>query len=351
MYRSLENNSFEHDDSSELYEHHRFEVDKGQATLRIDKYLSDRIGHVSRTKIQSAAQAGNILVDNCPVKSNYKVKPLEIISVVLPFPPRETEIIPQNIPVNIIYEDNDIIVVNKGAGMIVHPGYGNDNGTLVNALYWHLKDNPLFESGEIRAGLVHRLDKDTTGLMVVAKTEYALNHLAKQFFERAAGRRYIALIWGTFDIGSGTITGHIGRNLKDRRIMAVFPDGSYGKAAVTHYTVLEKLGYVSLLECKLETGRTHQIRAHLAYIRHPVFNDQVYGGSQIIKGTTFSKYKQFVDNCFKILPRQALHAKTISFIHPVTKKLMNFDSELPSDMQQVIDKWRNYITGRKNVFI
>jgi 23S rRNA pseudouridine1911/1915/1917 synthase len=336
----------ESDEQQELFEHYRIKSDPGQSLLRIDKYLSDRIENTSRTRIQNAANAGNILVNNRPVKPNYKVKPGDIIQIVLPTPPREIELIPENIPLNIIYEDDDLLVVNKEPGMVVHPAYGNYTGTLVNALMWHFKDLPLFNTGETRPGLVHRLDKNTSGILVVAKNEYALNRLSRQFFERTTDRRYNALVWGIPDPPEGTITGNVGRNIKDRKIMQVFKDGDEGKPAVTHYKVLEDLGYISLIECKLETGRTHQIRVHLSYIKHPLFNDEEYGGDQILKGTTFTKYQQFIKNCFKILPRQALHAKSLAFDHPVTGKRMSFDSDLPGDMQQIIDKWRKYISGR-----
>lgn len=335
------------DDQAELYEHFRFIVDKGQSLLRIDKFLTSRIENASRTKVQNAAEAGNILVNGKAVKSNYKVKPNEVVSVVMPHPPREIELIPQNIPINIIYEDDDILMVNKEPGMVVHPGYGNYTGTLVNALAYHLKDNPLFASGELRPGLVHRIDKDTSGILVIAKNELAMNKLASQFFNRTSDRKYIALVWGSLKEDEGTITGNIGRNPKDRKQMYVFTDGSDGKHAVTHYKVIERLGYVTLVECKLETGRTHQIRVHFKHIGHPLFNDELYGGNEILKGTTFTKYKQFVHNCFKILPRQALHAKSLAFEHPTTKKWMAFDSELPDDMKQAIDKWRNYISNRE----
>jgi len=335
-------------DSQDLFEHFRFEADPGQALLRIDKFLTNRMQNTSRSRIQAAAQAGNILVNNQPVKSNYKVKPGDIISIVLAYPPVEKEIIPENIPLNIVYEDKHLIVINKEAGMVVHPGHGNYSGTLVHALAYHLKDAPLFKPGELRPGLVHRLDRYTTGIMVVAKTEVALNHLANQFYNRTTDRKYMALVWGIPDPEEGIIEGNIGRNPKDRIRMHVFPDGSDGKPAVTHYRVTEKLGYVSLVECKLETGRTHQIRVHFQHIRHPLFNDPVYGGDRILKGTTFSKYKQFIENCFRILPRQALHARSLAFDHPVTRKRMVFDSELPDDMQQVIGKWRNYLSGRQD---
>jgi 23S rRNA pseudouridine1911/1915/1917 synthase len=296
--------------------------------------------------VQNAANAGNILANNNPVKPNYKVKPGDLIQVVLPTPPREIELIPENIHINIVFEDEDVLVVNKEPGMVVHPGYGNYTGTLVNALMWHFRDLPLFSTGEARPGLVHRIDKNTSGLLVIAKNEYALNRLSRQFFDRTTDRKYNALVWGTPDPREGTITGNVGRNLKDRKIMQVFEDGSDGKNAITHYRVLEDFGYISLIECKLETGRTHQIRIHFSHIKHPLFNDSEYGGDQILKGTTFTKYQQFIKNCFKILPRQALHAKTLSFDHPVTGKRLSFDSVLPDDMMQVIDKWRKYISGR-----
>lgn len=333
-------------DRQELYEHYRIEVDKGQSLLRIDKYLVNKLENASRSRIQNAASAGNILVNNKAVKSNYKIKPDDLISIVLAYPPREYELIPQDIPLQILYEDDDIIVVNKEAGMIVHPGIGNYTGTLINALAWHLKDLPLFKSGEIRPGLVHRIDKNTSGILVVAKTDIALNRLAKQFFDHKVDRTYKALVWGLPDEKEGTISGNIGRNPKDRTKMFVFADGSHGKQAVTHYKVLEDLGYISLVECKLETGRTHQIRVHFKYIGHPLFNDSEYGGNVILKGTTFSKYKQFVLNCFKILPRQALHAKSLDFIHPVTGNRMFFNSDLPEDIQDVISKWKKYTSGR-----
>lgn len=333
-------------DQQELFEHFRIKVDPGQSLLRVDKFLSLRLENTSRTRIQNGADAGNILVNNNPVKSNYKVKPGDIIQVVLPTPPREIELIPEDIPINIVYEDEDVIVVNKEAGMVVHPGYGNYTGTLVNALMWHFKDLPLFQTGEQRPGLVHRIDKNTSGILLIAKNELALNRLSKQFFDRTTDRRYIALVWGVPDPKEGTITGNVGRNIRDRKIMQVFPDDDQGKPAITHYKVIEELGYISMLECKLETGRTHQIRVHFMYIKHPLFSDKEYGGDQILKGTTFTKYQQFVKNCFKILPRQALHAKSLDFNHPVTGKRLSFDSELPDDMIQVIEKWRKYISGR-----
>lgn len=331
------------EDEQELYEHHHFTVDRGQQLLRIDKFLSERI-NTSRNKIQDAAEAGSILVNEKPVKSNYKIKPKDEISIVLPYPKREIELIPQNIPVNIVYEDDDLIVINKPPELVVHPGHGNYSGTLLNALLFHFE-----KAGETKSHLpkpqpflVHRIDKNTSGLLIVAKNETALINLARQFFEKSIDRRYIAIAWGDLKEDSGTITGHVGRSSKDRKVMQVFPDGEYGKPAVTHYKVLERLGYVTLVECKLETGRTHQIRVHFKYIGHPLFNDEKYGGNAILKGTVFTKYKQFVENCFKILPRQALHARCLGFIHPTTKKQMFFDSDLPGDMQTVIERWRKY---------
>jgi 23S rRNA pseudouridine1911/1915/1917 synthase len=338
-------------DQQELFEHFRFRADPGQSFLRVDRFLVDRIENTSRTRIQNAANAGNILVNNKTVKPNYKVKPGDLIQVVLPNPPREIELIPEDIPLNIVYEDDDVLVVNKEPGMVVHPAYGNYRGTLVNALMWHFRDLPLFNTGEARPGLVHRIDKNTSGILVIAKNEYALNRLSKQFFDRTTDRKYHALVWGKPDPAEGTIIGNVGRNLKDRKIMQVFENGTDGKSAVTHYKVLEDLGYISLVECKLETGRTHQIRVHFSHIKHPLFNDEEYGGDQILKGTTFTKYQQFIKNCFRILPRQALHAKSLAFDHPVTGKRLTFDSDLPEDMQQVIDKWRKYISGRDAVNI
>lgn len=334
-------------DQGELYEHYRFVVDKGQASIRIDKYVFSKVENASRTKVQNAAEAGNILVNEKPVKSNYKVKPRDVITIVLTFPPRDTEIIPEDIPLNVVYEDDDLLIINKDAGMVVHPAYGNYTGTLVNALYWRFKDLPLFQSGDIRPGLVHRIDKNTSGIMVIAKTEMALNKLARQFFYHTIDRHYVALVWGNMPEEEGTITGHIWRSAHDRKIMAVYEDGLQGKHAITHYKVIERLGYVNLVDCKLETGRTHQIRTHFKHIGHPLFNDPEYGGDRIIKGTTFTKYKQFVENCFKLLPRQALHAKSLTFDHPTTGKRVTFDSDLPADMAAVIEKWRTYINNRE----
>ena len=347
MSEDIENIDIPEEDN-ELYEHFRFSVDPGQTHLRIDKFLVNRIQNASRNKIQAAAAAGNIRVNGKPVKSNYKVKPNDDISIVMSYPPPDNEIIPEDIPINIVYEDEDVLVINKEPEMVIHPGYGNKTGTLVNALVYHFKGDPFFNPENERPGIVHRIDKGTSGLLVIAKTEIARNHLARQFFEKTTERTYRALVWGQLKEDKGTITGHIGRHLKDRLQMAVFPDGEKGKPAITHYSVIERLGYVTLVECRLETGRTHQIRAHFKHIGHPLFNDERYGGDQILKGTTFTKYKQFVQNCFKILPRQALHAKTLGFIHPKTGEKIRFDSELPGDMAQVIEKWRKYIAGRND---
>ena len=333
-------------EENQLFEHFKYTVDNGQSPLRIDKYLFNKIENISRNRIQESANTGNILVNGKTVKSNYKVKPGDVISIVFEYPPREIEIIPEDIPINIVYEDDDLLVVNKQPGIVVHPSYGHYSGTLLNALAYHLRDNELFKSDEERPGLIHRIDKNTSGILLIAKTENAKMHLSKQFFDRTTDRKYIALVWGNFEEDEGTITGHIGRNLKNRKVMSVFPDGDYGKHAITHYKVIERYGYVSQIECKLETGRTHQIRAHMKFVGHPLFNDEEYGGDKILKGTTFTKYKQFVQNCFKVLPRQALHAKSLGFIHPKTGKNMFFDSELPEDMSAGIDKWRAYVQNR-----
>jgi len=333
---------------SGLYEHYSLTVDPGQTQVRIDKFIVNRIDSASRSKIQAAADAGNILVNGKSVKSNYKVKPGDEISIVMDFPRRELKIIPEDIPLDIVYEDDQLIVINKPAGLVVHPGHGNYTGTLVNALAWHYKDLPLFnEANDPRPGLVHRIDKNTSGLMVVAKTELAKTKLALQFFDKTTKRQYVALVWGRLKEPEGTIEGNIGRSVKDRQVFTVYEDGEHGKHAVTHYRLLEELGYVSLVQCQLETGRTHQIRVHMKHIGHPLFNDDTYGGDKILWGTTFSKYKQFVANCFKILPRQALHAKTLGFVHPTTGEEMLFDSELAQDMQNAITKWRDYISSRE----
>lgn len=324
----------------ELFEHHKFKAAKGQEPLRVDKYLMNFIENATRNKIQQAAKDGHIWVNDTIVKQNYKVKAGDEVKVLFAYPPYEFLLTPEDIPLDIVYEDEVLLVVNKPAGMVVHPGHGNYSGTLINALLYHQKDLPI-NSNE-RPGLVHRIDKDTSGLLVVAKTEAAMTHLAKQFFEKSSEREYMALVWGNVESESGTVEGNIGRHPKNRLQMTVFPDGDQGKEAITHYKVLERLGYVTLISCKLETGRTHQIRVHMKHIGHTLFNDERYGGEKILKGTTFTKYKQFVDNAFKILPRQALHAKTLGFVHPVTKEYMRFNSEIPKDMVNCIEKWRHY---------
>jgi 23S rRNA pseudouridine1911/1915/1917 synthase len=324
----------------ELYEHFRFDVPKGQLLLRIDKFLMNLIPNATRNKIQNAATSGDIYVNDVPVKSNYKVKPFDVVRILLSHPPFENRVDPEDIPLDIVYEDAALLLINKPAGLVVHPGHGNYTGTLVNALAFHFENLPMNSSE--RPGLVHRIDKDTTGLLVIAKTEAAMTHLAKQFETKTSEREYIALVWGNVKDDAGTIEGNIARHLKDRMQMAVFADPEIGKPAITHYKVLERFGYVTLVSCILETGRTHQIRVHMKHIGHPLFNDARYGGDLILKGTTFTKYKQFIDNCFKILPRQALHAKTLGFTHPTTGEMMRFDSELPQDMKDVIEKWRGY---------
>lgn len=331
-----------------LFEHYKFTSDQGQELLRIDKFLMARIPNTTRSKLQNAAADGHLLVNKKPVKSSYKVKPFDEVSLALPYPPQEIELIPQDIPLNIIYEDDTVIVINKQAGLVVHPGYGNYSGTLVNGLIYHFENLPKTEIPN-RPGLVHRLDKDTTGIMVIAKSEQALSHLGKQFFDRTTERRYNALVWGDVKEDEGTVTGHVGRSLKNRKVMEVFPEEDYGKHAVTHYKVLKRYGYVTLIECKLETGRTHQIRIHMKHIGHPLFNDSSYGGDRILKGTSFSKYKQFINNCFKIIPRQALHAKSLGFEHPKTGKWLQFESDLPEDMLAVLDKWDIYVANRGDI--
>ncbi|HIP31459.1 MAG TPA: RluA family pseudouridine synthase [Crocinitomicaceae bacterium] len=331
--------------SEEMFEHYKFIADPGQEVLRIDKFLLDRMPNTSRNKIQIAAKNGNIVVNGDKVKQNYKIKPNDEVSIVLPYPVRELELIPQDIPIVIAYEDEELIVVNKEANMVVHPGYGNYTGTLVNALVHHFDNLPTKHQDHFgRPGLVHRLDKHTTGLLVIAKTENALTNLAKQFFDRTTERRYWALVWGDVQ-EDGTVTGHVGRSLKNRKVMTVFPEGDYGKHAVTHFKVLKRYGYVTLVECKLETGRTHQIRVHMKYIGHPLFNDLEYGGDSILKGTTNSKYKKFIQNCFDLLSGQALHAKTLGFQHPSSKEMVRLTSELPDGFQGVIDKWEKYTGG------
>lgn len=342
----LPEDDFAEEQESQLYEHYRFTADKGQGQIRIDKYLSMHIVGVSRNRIQQAAEAGCILVNEVPVKSNYKIKPLDIVSVVMNRPPRELEIIPENIPLDVVYEDDDLMVINKPPGLVVHPGFGNYQGTLVNALAYLLKDTPEYDAKDPRLGIVHRIDKDTSGLIVVAKNAYAKTHLSAQFFNKTTKRQYVALVWGSIKENEGRIEGNIGRSLKDRMLMTVFPDGDYGKPAVTHYKVLERLGYVTLVQCKLETGRTHQIRVHMKYIGHTLFNDERYGGNEVLKGTNFAKYKQFVQNCFSICPRQALHAQTLGFIQPRTGEELMFEAPLPEDINLLLNKWRGYIANR-----
>jgi 23S rRNA pseudouridine1911/1915/1917 synthase len=327
----------------ELFEHHRIVADPGQALLRVDKFLMDRLPNVTRTKIQDGIHHGFVKVNGSAIKPNYKVHPGDIVTVSLPQPPRDNEVLPENIPLNIVYEDEHLLVINKPAGMVVHPAYQNWSGTLVNALAYHFQNLPQLPGNDGRPGLVHRIDKDTSGLLVVAKTDTVLTALAKQFFDHTIERTYWAIVWGIPDPAEGTINVNVGRSLKDRRVTVAFPEGDFGRHAITHFKLLKDLRYVSLVECKLETGRTHQIRAHMKYLGHTLFNDAMYGGDQILKGTIFSKYKQFVENCFKIIPRQALHAKTLGFIHPVSKKFLQFESELPEDFVNVIEKWEHYV--------
>lgn len=351
----------------EMYEHYSVTADRGQSLLRIDKFLTARMEHVTRSRIQAAAEDGNILVNGIPVRSNYKVKPDDRVQIVMPYPKREVEIIPEDIPLNIVYEDDDLLIVNKNAGMVVHPGHGNYHGTLINALTHHLREMPLFQKGgDMRAGLVHRIDKNTSGLLVVAKNETAQARLGKQFYDHTIERRYVALVWGNFEEDEGTIRGNIGRSLQDRTKMTVFPDDPdalgrgfsltgasalglrvpQSKHAVTHWKVLKRYGYVTLLEFKLETGRTHQIRVHSEHIGHPLFNDERYGGNRILKGTTFSKYKQFIENNFRLMPRHALHARSLGFTHPTTGEYVHFESPLPADFAAVLEKWDTYVANR-----
>jgi len=329
------------EEQSELFEHFRFVADKKQNPLRLDIFVMHRIENASRNKIQQAAKAGNILVNDKVAKSNYKVKPADVVSVVVAHPPRDTKIVPENIPLEILFEDEDVIVINKEAGMVVHPAYANFQGTLVNALTYYF-EGVSSRGQDAMPALVHRIDKDTSGILLIAKNEVAQTKIAKQFFDHTIERKYHALVWGDFDEDEGTIEGHIGRSLKNRLVMTVFPKGEYGKHAITHYKVLKRFGYVSLIECQLETGRTHQIRAHMKYIGHPLFSDEKYGGNTVLKGTTFTKYKQFVHNCFKIIPRQALHAKSLAFIHPFSGEKLHFETDLPDDMKEVVEKWEKY---------
>ncbi len=330
-------------ESDELFEHHRISVDPGQQALRVDKFLFDRLPNASRSKIQSAVKSGFVLVNEQQIRPNYKVRANDEIVISLPQPPRVNELLPEDIPLNIVYEDDHLLIVNKPAGMVVHPAFQNWSGTLVNALVYHFKQLPEMPNNEGRPGLVHRIDKDTSGLLVIAKSEKAMSGLAQQFFDHSIERTYWALVWGDPGNEKGTIDVNVGRSLKDRRITDTFPDGDFGRNAITHYEKIKDLRYISLVKCNLETGRTHQIRAHMKFIGHPIFGDSTYGGNRVMKGTQFSKYKTFVENCFKIMPRQALHAKSIGFVHPITKKFMQFDSDLPQDFLDVMDKWENYV--------
>ena len=329
----------------ELFEHHRIVVDGRQDLLRIDKFLMARLPNVTRTKVQDGIKGGFVKVNDEDVKPNYKIRPGDIIVVSLPEPPRDTEVVPEDLPLDIIFEDKHLLIVNKPAGMVVHPAHQNWTGTLVNALAWHFQHLPEMAGNEGRPGLVHRIDKDTSGLLVIAKDERTMTGLAKQFFDHSIDRNYLALVWGEPEPTEGTIDVNIGRSLKDRRVTTAFPNGDMGRNAVTHYRTIEQLRYVSLVRCTLETGRTHQIRAHMKYLGHPLFNDALYGGDQILKGTVFTKYKQFVKNCFDLLPRQALHAKTLGFIHPITRERLEFDSPLPQDLAAAIEKWRHYVNN------
>jgi 23S rRNA pseudouridine1911/1915/1917 synthase len=335
----MEENEVLDEQEEGFFEHHRIVADKGQKLMRIDKFLVDRLERTSRNRIQNAHDDGFVKVNGVPVKSSYKIKPHDIITIEMPYPVRDMELIPENIPIDIVYEDDDLVILMKPKNMVVHPGFGNFSGTLLNAMLYHFQNLPV--NSDARPGLVHRLDKNTTGLMVIAKTEEALTHLGKQFFDRTIDRRYVALVWGDVK-EDGTVIGNTGRSLNDRKVFTVFPNGDHGKHAVTHYKVLKRYGYVTLVECKLETGRTHQIRVHMKHIGHTLFGDFEYGGDKILKGTTFTKYKQFVQNCLDLLPRQALHARTLSFTHPTTGEWMSFESDLPADMQAVLDKWESY---------
>lgn len=330
-------------EDDELFEHHRILADPGQSLLRIDKFLLDRLPNVTRTKIQEGIRLGFVKVNEKDIKPNYKIHPGDIVTVSLPEPPRDTDVKPENIPINIVFEDDYVMVVNKPPGMVVHPAYQNWSGTLVNALAYHFRELPHMPGNEGRPGLVHRIDKDTSGLLVIAKTEAAITHLAKQFFDHSIERTYQAIVWGVPSPEAGTINVNVGRSLKDRRVTTAFPKGDFGRTAITHYRLIKDYRYVSLVECKLETGRTHQIRAHMKYLGHPLFNDEMYGGNEILKGTVFTKYKQFVENCFKLIPRQALHARSVGFVHPISGKSLHFESELPTDFVEVLEKWENYV--------
>lgn len=335
--------------SDDLYERFSLVVDKGQEPLRIDKFLSNRIEGASRNKLQQAMELGMVQVNGQPVKANYKIKPQDQIIIFSDISPEQTEVVPEKIDLNILYEDAQLMVVYKPPGMVVHPGSGNYSGTLLNGVAWYLQQqNPsISEESLPRFGMVHRIDKNTSGLLVLAKTDIAMRQLAKQFFDHTVKREYHALVWGDVEQDRGTIIAHVGRHQRFRKLFEAYPEGDHGKEAITHYEVLERFGYVTLVRCVLETGRTHQIRVHMKYIGHPLFNDDFYGGDKIVKGTIYAKYKQFVDNCFELCPRQALHAKTLGFVHPVTNALLEFDTELPNDMQQVIEKWRSYASNFK----
>ena len=333
---------FEEDELA-FYEHHRIVVDKGQCPVRIDKFLTERIANATRNKVQQTIDSGGVQVNGHSVKSNYRIKGLDDIRVLLGKPPRDTEVISENIPLDIVFEDNDLLVVNKPPGMVVHPGHGNWSGTLVNGLVFHFENLPEMKGNVGRPGLVHRIDKDTSGLLVIAKTEETMAPLAAQFFHHTIQRTYLALIWGEAELDEGTIVGNVGRSAKDRKVMDVFPDGSQGKHAVTHWKVVKRLRYVSLVQCTLETGRTHQIRAHFKFLGHPLFNDAMYGGDKIRKGTQFAKYKSFISNCFEAMPRQALHAKSLGFVHPITKENLYFEAPLPADFSTVLAKWDHYV--------
>ena len=345
LYNDIDNIS---DDSDEMFEHHRFIADKGQGLMRIDKFISVRIEGISRSRIQQAAEADCILVNGVAVKSSYKVKPLDVVTLVMDRPKRELEIIPEDIPLDIVYEDDTLMVINKAPGMVVHPGHGNYTGTLINAIAFHLVLEHGMDMTDPRLGLVHRIDKDTSGLLLIAKTPDAKTHLSRQFFNKTTKRRYLALVWGNVDEDEGSIEGNIGRDPKNRLLMSVFPDGSQGKPAVTHYKVLERFSYVTLVECVLETGRTHQIRVHMKHIGHTLFNDERYGGNDVLRGTRYAKYKQFVHNCFSLCPRQCLHAQTLGFVHPETNEEILFESEMPEDMKNVVERWRTYTSTREN---
>ncbi|GAB4107632.1 RluA family pseudouridine synthase [Echinicola sediminis] len=348
MKEELDEDIFDrNEDDDDLYEHLRIEVDKGQTAIRLDKFLTEKVANATRNKVQRTIEDGNVKVNGQSTKANYKIKPGDVITVMLEAAPRDTEVIPEKIDLDILFEDEHLLVVNKPAGMVVHPAYGNWTGTLVNGLVYHFNQLPELPGNSGRPGLVHRIDKDTSGLLVIAKSELAMSDLAKQFFDHSIERTYIALVWGEPKEDKGTVDAHVGRSAKDRKVMDTYPDGEQGKNAVTHWKVLKRLRYVSLVQCNLETGRTHQIRAHMKYLGHPLFSDQVYGGDKIRKGTQFSKYKSFVQNCFKLLPRQALHAKSLGFVHPVSKEFVQFDSAMPPDMEQVVERWHNYVNFEK----